>query len=92
MWHLSHLRHACVLDIQNHTHTAVHIYTQSVGRAALVSGIMLLKNQLSGEKLQTEREETLSGMSARQQGGGKLRERELHVDSVARGRRQHKKE
>lgn len=58
MWHLSYLRHACALDVHNHTHMLC-IHTKYRQELHCWVGIMLLKTQLSGEKPQTERGDTV---------------------------------
>jgi len=89
MWHLLYVRHVCVLDMHNltHTHAAV-VYTHKVlAGAAPLSEIMLPKTQLSGVKPQTERGDAVRNVY-RQRGGGRPWATELHVHSVAPRKRE----
>lgn len=77
----------CIGYAQPHTHM-LYIYTQSVGRGCTAERGSCCLRPSCPERSFRQREETLSGMSTRQRGGGRPTTRELHVHSMAGGRRQ----
>lgn len=81
--------HVCWIYKSTHTLLYVYIHTKCWQGCAGEQGSCCSRPSCL-ERSFRQREETLSGMSTRQQGGGWLRKRELHMDSV-KARRQRRR-